>query len=181
MPLTTVGHLPLSVPSLPSHIDDWSLRLTGAGPVAGAVPFGAAPAGAARAYHASTGHDGASAARVTIHRVLNHPLRGCYPVGAHDLLLELVIAAPRPPSFVDAPNTSALLESLVAVLFAADPSCRRIMTAPAVEDTDAQERYTAGGFRPVAEVDVHEGTVVLMAIEPVQITTIATALDEMPH
>ncbi|MFD0035393.1 GNAT family N-acetyltransferase [Streptomyces sp. NPDC055059] len=176
MPLTTDGHLPLPVPSLPSHVNDWSLSLTGSGPVAGAVPFGAA-----RAYHASTGHDGAPATRVTIHRVLNHPLRGCYPVGAHDLLLELVITAPRPPSPVDAREVSVLLESLVAVLFAADPSCRRIMTAPAVEDTDAQERYAAGGFRSVGEADVHEGTVVLMVIEPAQITTIATALDDMPH
>ncbi|MGW9132423.1 GNAT family N-acetyltransferase [Streptomyces sp. NPDC055681] len=181
MPLTTVGHLPLPVPSLPSHVNDWSLRPTGSGPVAGAAPFGAAPAGAARAYHASTGHEGPPETRVTIHRVLHHPLRGCYPVGAHDLLLELVITAPRPPSPVVAPDTSGLLGSLVAALFAADPSCRRIMTAPDVEDTAAQERYAAGGFRPVAEADVYEGTVVLMVIEPVQVTTIATALDDMPH
>ncbi|MET7311246.1 MULTISPECIES: hypothetical protein [unclassified Streptomyces] len=55
------------------------------------------------------------------------------------------------------------------------------MTAPVIEDTAAQERYAAGGFRPVAEADLHEGTVVLMVIEPVQVTTIATALDDMPH
>lgn len=74
-----------------------------------------------------------------------------------------------------------MLGPLVAALFTADPSCRRIMTAPVIEDTAAQERYAAGGFRPVAEADLHEGTVVLMVIEPVQVTTIATALDDMPH
>lgn len=178
---TAVGHLPLPVPDLPGHVAGWSLRPTGSEPVAGAALFGAAPAGAVRAYVAGIGHDGPPAARVTIHRVLHHPLRDCYPVGAHDLLLEVVATAPQPPSPADVPDTTALLGSLVAALFTADPSCRRIMTAPAVEDTAAQERYAAGGFRPVAEADLREGTVVLMVVEPVQVTTIATALDDMPH
>lgn len=181
MTLTTVGHLPPPVPALPGHVAGWSLRPTGSEPVACTALFAAAPAGAVRAYAAGIGHDGPPAALVTIHRVLHHPLRGCYPVGAHDLLLEVVATAPQPPSSADAPDATSLPASLVAALFAADPSCRRIMTAPAVEDTTAQERYAAGGFRPVAEADLHEGTVVLMVIEPVQVTTIATALDDMPH
>ncbi|MFE2093964.1 GNAT family N-acetyltransferase [Streptomyces sp. NPDC057582] len=181
MTLTTVGHRPLPVPALPGHVAGWSLRPTGSKPVSDAAPFGPAPAGTVRAYTASTGHDGPPVVRVTIHRVLHHPLRGCYPVGAHDLLLELVTTAPQPPSAADGPDTTALLDSLVAALFAADPSCRRIMTAPAIEDTAAQEQYAAGGFRPVAEADVHGGTVLLMVVEPAQVTTIATALSDMPH
>lgn len=187
---TTAGHHPLSVPTLPGHVPGWTLRPAGSGPSAGA---------ATRTYTASGGHDGRTVARVTIHRVLRHPLRGCYPVGGHDLLLELDMAAPRPPSGDDGraagdgspahdgpsgddgQDTAGLLGSLVAALFAADPSCRRVTAAPAVEDTAARVRYAAGGFRPVAEADVREGTVMLMVAEPAQVTTIATSLSEMPH
>ncbi|MEU9763390.1 GNAT family N-acetyltransferase [Streptomyces sp. NPDC001834] len=180
MTLTTAGHLPLPVPTLPGHVSGWDLRPAGSSPTAGATaPFGAAPAGAVRTYTASTGHDGRPGARVTIHRVLHHPLRGCYPVGAHDLLLELDVT--QTASADGGQDTAGLLHSLVAALFTADPSCRRITAAPAVEDTAAQERYAAGGFRPVAEADVREGTVMLMVAEPAQITTIATALSAMPH
>ncbi|WP_073785238.1 GNAT family N-acetyltransferase [Streptomyces sp. CB01580] len=182
MTLTTVGHHPLPVPALPGHVCGWTLRPAGSAPATGAtVPFGTDPAGAVRTCTANSGHDGGPVVRVTIHRVLHHPLRGCYPVGAHDLLLELDITEPRNPATGDGRDTAGLLRSLVAALFAADPSCRRITAAPPVEDTAARERYAAGGFRPVAEADVREGTVVLMVVEPTQVTTIDTALSAMPH
>ncbi|MEV6161943.1 GNAT family N-acetyltransferase [Streptomyces sp. NPDC052052] len=177
---TPADRRPLPVPPLPGHLGGWSLHPTVAEHPSPDAAFGTAPAGAVRAYSVSRGHDGQPVARLTVHRVVHHPLRGCYPVGAHDLLLELVVTPPHAPATA-VPDTAELLGSLAAALFAADPSCRRIMTAPAVEDIAAQERYAAGGFRPVAEADVREGTVLLMVVEPEQVTTIATSLSDMPH
>ncbi|MFF8912481.1 hypothetical protein ACF08M_03955 [Streptomyces sp. NPDC015032] len=55
------------------------------------------------------------------------------------------------------------------------------MAAPDAEDVAAQERYTAGHFRTVAGADPHERIVTLMVVEPLQVTEVSTALDDMPH
>ncbi|GGV76176.1 hypothetical protein GCM10015535_07550 [Streptomyces gelaticus] len=168
------SHGPQPAPALPSAVGPWTLRPVPSTPPDGGLPL-PAPAGTGRAYTAlRAGY--APAYRVEIQRVLSHPLRGCYPVGARDLLLALVPLSPQPE-----PDTAALLDALTQALFGADPRCRRIMAAPDVEDVPALERYTAGHFRTVAEADLHEHTVTLMVVEPPRVTEVSTALDDMPH
>ncbi|MFB7914960.1 GNAT family N-acetyltransferase [Streptomyces sp. NPDC056061] len=167
----TMSHGPEPVPALPADLGTWTLRPVPSTPPDGGLPLPVT----ARAYSARRG-ESAPAFRVEIQRVLSHPLRGCYPVGAQDLLLVLQPLAPQPE-----PETAALLGALTRALFGADPRCRRIMAAPDAEDVPARERYTAGHFRTVAEADLHERTVTLMVVEPPQVTEVSTALDDMPH
>ncbi|MER5357571.1 hypothetical protein [Streptomyces sp. NPDC002785] len=167
----TMSHGPEPVPALPARVGVWTLRPVPSTPLDGGLPLPAT----ARAYTARRGGS-APAFRVEIQRVLSHPLRGCYPVGARDLLLALQPLTPQPE-----PETAALLDALTRALFGADPHCRRIMAAPDAEDVPGQERYAAGHFRTVAEADLHERTVTLMVVEPPQVTEVSTALDDMPH
>ncbi|MFH8475681.1 GNAT family N-acetyltransferase [Streptomyces sp. NPDC018000] len=171
----TTSHGPQPVPALPGAVGAWTLRPAPAAPVEGGLTLPAPAAGTARAYTALRGGC-APAFQVEIQRVLSHPLRGCYPVGAHDLLLAVIPLAPQPE-----PDAVALLDALTQALFGADPRCRRVMAAPDVADVPALERYTAGRFRTVAEADLHERTVTLMVVEPPQVMEVSTALDDMPH
>lgn len=100
-----------------------------------------------------------------IQRVHRHPVRACYPYGAHDLLVELPLPSP----------------DLVPSLFAAHPRCRRIVAAPAEEDTAGQLALEAAGFRRITEADLATGTVVLFVAEPPEVMRVPTALDDMPH
>ncbi|WP_335933551.1 GNAT family N-acetyltransferase [Streptomyces sp. PTD5-9] len=168
------SHGPQPVPALPGTVGTWTLAPAPPTPPE-AGPARLTPTGVARAYTALR-DGGTPAFRVEIRRVLTHPLRGCYPVGAHDLLLALVPLSPRP-----SPAAASLLDALTEALFAADPRCRRVMAAPDVDDAPAHERYAAGRFRTVAEADLPERTVTLMVVEPPRITGVSTALDDMPH
>jgi hypothetical protein len=108
-----------------------------------------------------------------LYRVRDHPLRACYPYGAHDLAVRLVRQ--------DLAEAGRLLRDLVPALFAADPRCRRVVAAPAEDDIAAQAAFEAGGFRRVAEADLPDGSVVLYTVEPPEIAELPTALDDMPH
>ncbi|MGN9757283.1 hypothetical protein [Streptomyces sp. SD31] len=66
-------------------------------------------------------------------------------------------------------------------LFAADPHCRRIVAAPAEDDSPARLALETAGFRPVTEADLPGGTVVLYTAEPPAVMALSTALDDMPH
>ncbi|MFI9624199.1 GNAT family N-acetyltransferase [Streptomyces sp. NPDC052042] len=159
------------MPALPAAVGGWTLRPAPSTPVDGGLPLPAT----ARAYSVLRGGS-APAFRVEVQRVLSHPLRGCYPVGARDLLLSLL-----PLSARSEPEAAALLDALARALFGADPRCRRVMAAPDADDVPALERYAAGHFRPVAEADLRERTVTLMVVEPSRVTEVSTALDDMPH
>jgi len=115
-----------------------------------------------------------------LHRVPGHPLRACYPFGAHDLAIGLVL--PSPDEAGPGPGPAArLLRDLVPALFALAPRCRRVIAAPDENDTAAQLALEQGGFRRIAEADLPGGSVVLFAAEPPGIAGLSTALDDMPH
>ncbi|MGW0707528.1 GNAT family N-acetyltransferase [Streptomyces sp. NPDC002643] len=150
---------PLVVPPPPTPAlgPDWTLR-----------PL-ATEEHAVHAYAVTPG-SGGTPFQLRLYRVQHHPLRGCYPYGAHDIAVELASA--------DAPD---LLTALVPALFTADPLCRRVVAAPAEEDTKAQEVFERGGFRRVTEADLPHGSVVLFTAEPHWLADLPTALDDMPH
>ncbi|MBP5941872.1 hypothetical protein [Streptomyces acidiscabies] len=100
---------------------------------------------------------------MTIHQISRHPVRACYPYGAHDLLVE-------PP-----------FPSSLPAVFAAHPRCRRLVAAPAEDDTSAQLALESAGFRRITEADLPTGTVVLYVAEPPEVMGVSTALDDMPH
>ncbi|WP_105971096.1 GNAT family N-acetyltransferase [Streptomyces geranii] len=115
-----------------------------------------------------------------LHRVPDHPLRACYPYGAHDLAIGLVL--PSPDEAGAGPDPAArLLRDLVPALFTLAPRCRRVIAAPDEDDTAAQLALEQGGFRRITEADLPGGSVVLFAAEPPAIAGLSTALDDMPH
>lgn len=152
------------VPSLPLRAAGWTLRPTTAS--------ADVSRGNARVHTATC--DAGPAVRLEIHRVPHHPLRACYPFGAHDLILSVT------PPTETAPITE-LLRSLLSALFTADPRCRRIIAAPAENDSETQRTLEAAGFRRVTEADLPDGSVVLYTAEPPAVTSVSTALDDMPH
>lgn len=107
-----------------------------------------------------------------IHHVRHHPLRACYPYGAHDLAVDVTSTAPEVP---------ALLRELVPALFAKYPRCRRVIAAPDEGDVRTQEVLAAAGFLRVTEADLPGGSVVLFTAEPPSLAGLSTALDDMPH
>ncbi|WEH12403.1 hypothetical protein [Streptomyces sp. VNUA24] len=193
--------------------DGWSLR-----PLAGTSdePLGVRRS-AARGYAASCdgtdrsggggrgrggggGADGGGGGRaellVHVQGVPHHPVRACYPYGAHDVVVWLgdgddetdhgddetdhgdrADRAGRVPEEAGAD----LLRVLVPALFAADARCRRVVAAPDEDDGHAQRVLAAGGFRRITEADLPHGSVVLFAAEPPELAGLSTALDDMPH
>ncbi len=122
--------------------------------------------------------DGEPVAYLELHRVLHHPLRGCYPVGAHDLAVDLLVGDAERTGRGLAPD---LLRELVPAVFAADPRCRRVVAAPDESNGPAVRAFRAGGFRAAAEADLPDRTVVLLVAEPPRVAGVPTALDDMPH
>ncbi|MFC8827330.1 GNAT family N-acetyltransferase [Streptomyces sp. NPDC057137] len=120
--------------------------------------------------------DGTPLLELTLHRVLHHPLRHCYPVGAHDLAVELSGGSARTE-----PAAAELLRALVPALFRADPECRRVISAPDADDTETIRRFEANGFRAITDADLEGRTVVLLAAEPAALAGLSTALNDMPH
>lgn len=156
-----------SLPPVPSLDGGWVLR-----------PAGDCVGGSARGARAYTAvRDGGPHVLLEIHRVPRHPLCLCYPFGAHDLAVEIALPAGTGPE-----EAAGLLRALVPALFAAEPRCRRIVAAPAEDDTAAQDALAAAGFRRITEADLPGGaTVVLHAAEPPELADLSTALDDMPH
>ncbi|MGW6908667.1 GNAT family N-acetyltransferase [Streptomyces sp. NPDC054940] len=111
-------------------------------------------------------------------RVSRHPVRACYPFGAHDLVVALVLPGSA-PSGEDV--ASRLLRQLAPALFAADARCRRIVAAPDEHDAVGRRVLAAGGFREITEAELPDGGVVLFATERPEIADLSTALDDMPH
>ncbi|MFK4102889.1 GNAT family N-acetyltransferase [Streptomyces sp. NPDC019531] len=169
----------VSAPPVPTLGGGWTLRQAGdpAGVSRAALSVSVPDTRTtARTYAATC--DGGPAILLEIHRVPHHTLRACYPFGAHDLAVEVVLPAPGPSGQAPA---SRLLRELVPALFAADPRCRRVVAAPAEDDSPAQRALEAAGFRRVTEADLPGGTVVLFTAEPPAVAGVSTALDDMPH
>ncbi|WP_189783545.1 hypothetical protein [Streptomyces capitiformicae] len=102
------------------------------------------------------------------------PLRVCYPYGGHDIAVEPTAGETAQPL------VGRSLNGLVTALFAAAPLCRRVVAAPAEDDTAAQGAFEAGGFRRVTEADLPTGTVVLFTAEPSWLADVPTALTTCP-
>ncbi|WP_416981136.1 GNAT family N-acetyltransferase [Streptomyces sp. T028] len=164
-----------TVPALgePRLGDRWRLRAL-VGP-----PTGPPPRPGERTY-AVRAAAGGPELLLDVHRVFAHPVRACYPFGAHDLVVGLVLPGPDPAGSGRA-LAARLLRDLVPALFALDPRCRRVVAAPDEDDTAGRLALAEGGFRRVAEADLPGGSVVLFAAEPPRITALSTALDDMPH
>lgn len=156
----------------------WVLR-----PLAGAAPT--EPPGRTARTYAVTPVDGGPVILLDLHRVADHPLRACYPYGAHDVAVGLVPPGPaedgRAPAGPGPRPAARLLRDLAPALFAADPRCRRVIAAPDVDDTAFQHALEDGGFQRVTEADLPGGSVVLFAAEPPEVAHLSTALDDMPH
>jgi hypothetical protein len=125
--------------------------------------------------YAASPAGGGAEIEVVVHSVAHHPLRACYPFGAHDLAVDVV------PSPGAEGLAARLLRELVPALFAAEPRCRRVIAAPQEDDTATQLLLEEAGFLRVTEADLPRGTVVLYAVEPPSLATMSTALDDMPH
>ncbi len=158
----TTTFLDVQPPPEPLLGDDWTLR-----------PLVDADHGA-RAY-AVAPRGGGPPVELRLYRVQRHPLRACYPYGAYDIAVGLVLVQDTQSM------AGRLLNDLVPALFAADPHCRRVVAAPAEDDTALQAAFEAGGFRRVAEADLPNGSVVLFTAEPSWLADLPTALDDMPH
>jgi hypothetical protein len=177
---TAPGALPML--GAPRLGDRWVLR-TLAGPPHGpsrelphAPPHGL-PRRPARTY-AVRAVEGGPELFLELHRVPDHPLRACYPYGAHDLAVGLVLPS---PDEAGAGPAARLLRDLVPALFDLDPRCRRVIAAPDENDTATRLALEGGGFRRITEADLPGGSVVLFAAEPPGIARLSTALDDMPH
>ncbi|MEU2913974.1 GNAT family N-acetyltransferase [Streptomyces massasporeus] len=157
--------LDLPPPPEPALGSEWTLTsLADAGP--GSRAYAAAPRG------------GGPVAELRLYRVQHHPLRACYPYGAHDIGLGLILPDRSETGQELVPR---LLGGLVPALFAADPLCRRVVAAPAEDDTATQTALANGGFHRVTEADLPGGSVVLFTAEPAWLADLPTALDDMPH
>ena len=115
-----------------------------------------------------------------LHRVPGHPLRACYPFGAHDLAVGLVL--PSPDEAGPGPGPAArLLRDLVPALFALAPRCRRVIAAPDETTPPPNSPWRTADSAGSQEADLPGGSVVLFAAEPPGIAGVSTALDDMPH
>ena len=155
----------LAAPAEPD-VPGWTLKR---------VPGSAGPLHRTTRTYSATPAGRGAAVEFQVHRVAHHPLRACYPYGAHDLAVS--IARPTP----EEGPAARLLQDLVPALFTADPRCRRVIAAPDEDDTATQLLLEQGGFHRVAEADLPDGSVALYAVEPPRLAGFPTALDDMPH
>jgi lysine N-acyltransferase len=97
------------------------------------------------------GLDGEYVAYVEVYRAARDILTRHVPVEPHDLGVHLAIGDPARTGRGLGPR---VLRALVAGLFAADVSCRRVVGDPDAAHTVARRAFAAAGFVPVAEVDL---------------------------
>ncbi|MBO4256353.1 GNAT family N-acetyltransferase [Streptomyces griseorubiginosus] len=155
------------VPALEeTSVPGWRLR---------SLPDSSRPARWTTRVYAASPVEGAAEIEFSLHSVPEHPLRACYPYGAHDLAVSIAASAGGEGL------AARLLRDLVRALFTAEPRCRRVIAAPEEDDTATQLLLVEGGFLRVTEADLPCRTVVLYAVEPPRLAGLSTALDDMPH
>jgi hypothetical protein len=107
---------------------------------------------------------------VQVRHALGSHLRDTYPAGAHDLEITL-----------DAGSGDGLA-AVLAVLFAEQADCRRIVLAIAPEDESAAAIARGAGMNGVVEVDLPDGgSVVLWVAEPERVRARSTDIDDLPQ
>jgi RimJ/RimL family protein N-acetyltransferase len=108
------------------------------------------------------GLDGEHVAYVEVYRAGRDVLARHVAVDPHDLGVHLAIGDPDRTGRGLGPR---ILRAVVAGLFAADPSCRRVLGDPDAAHTVARRAFAAAGFTPVAEVDLpHKRAAVVAAL-----------------
>lgn len=109
-------------------------------------------------------------AEIHLRHTLTSHLRPSYPVGARDW--EVMVASG------DADGVRAL----VGHVFATDAQCRRVILPVDPEDADGAARAGAAGFREVVEVELADGSdLVLWVAEPQWVLDQPTAIELMPQ
>lgn len=91
------------------------------------------------------------AVRVRLSRAIRGRWRDCYPVGAHDIVVEVLENGLTR-------RASAALWALTEELGVRDPACRRIVAPCRVTDLSRMAMLEEAGFDFVTEVDQPDGT-----------------------
>jgi lysine N-acyltransferase len=104
--------------------------------------------------------EGDHVAYVEVYRVARDILARHLAVDAHDLGVHVAIGDPDRTGHGLGPR---VLRVVVEGLFAADPSCRRVLGDPDAAHTVARRAFAAAGFAPVAEVDLPHKRAALVA------------------
>ncbi|WP_063043873.1 hypothetical protein [Nocardia pseudovaccinii] len=114
-----------------------------------------------------------SGTTIELERCATGRLRNAYPVNTHDIEARIDPTLPGP-------SLSELLSALATAIHAAEPQCRRIVYAAAVDDPDARAAAEAAGYRHVVDVDLPDTELSLMVNEPAWVTAVDMDLDHVP-
>lgn len=113
------------------------------------------------------------AVRVRAERCAAGRLRETYPVGAHDVEVQILDDCPQH-------LLPKVLRTLSGFLLTADPSCRRVVYAAPGADRDRIAAAEAAGFRRVVDVDLGSDELSLLVAEPEWVTGGDVHHDQVP-
>jgi hypothetical protein len=110
---------------------------------------------------------------VIVERCGSGRLAEAYPVGTHDI--EVQVSAARPGVL------TLVLQQVAAAAQQDDPLCRRVVFAAPVRDLSVIAAAEQAGFRYVIDVDIPDGSVCLLVVEPAWVTRVDMDLDRVPQ
>lgn len=100
-------------------------------------------------------------------------LADAYPVSTHDI--EVQLSAARPGTL------TLVLAQVAAAVQQDDPLCRRVVFAAPARDLSVIAAAEQAGFRYVVDVDIADGPVSLLVVEPAWVTGVDMDLDRVPQ
>ena len=100
-------------------------------------------------------------------------LADAYPISTHDIEIQVSTAEPG--------VLTRVLRELAADIQQTDPQCRRVVFAAPASDVAAIAAAEQAGFRYVVDVDIIDGSVSLMVVEPAWVTRVDMDLDHVPQ
>lgn len=100
-------------------------------------------------------------------------LTDSYPVSTHDI--EVQVSAARPGTL------TLVLQQVAAAVQQDDPQCRRVVFAAPVRDLSVIAAAEQAGFRYVVDIDIADGSVSLLVVEPAWVTRVDMDLDRVPQ
>jgi hypothetical protein len=112
-------------------------------------------------------------AAVHVERCVGGRLRDAYPVGAHDVEIQIATET-------SAEVLPGLLTTLAHAVLSADPSCRRVVHAVGQGDGSAVETVERAGFRYVVDIDLPDEELSLLVYELYWANVTAAELDHVP-
>lgn len=116
--------------------------------------------------------DGTTATTIVVERSGAGRLADAYPISTHDIEIQVLAVQPR--------VLTAVLQELTATIQQADPECRRVVFAAPAGDLASVAAAEQAGFRYVVDVDIFDGSVSLMVVEPAWVAHVDMDLDHMP-